>query len=172
MIENMGENIRTRINGFTIRFAEEKDARILFGMIKELAEYEKLLDKFEASEELLKESLFQRDVAETLIGEYNQEPVGYAIFFHNISTFTGRIGIYIEDIYVKPQMRGKGFGEALLAFIAKVAVERNCGRLEWSCLDWNKPSIAFYRKMGAVALDDWTMYRVAGKSLKKLACEF
>jgi len=168
----MSRKTPTKVDEFMIRFAEEKDVGIIFGMIKELAAYEKLLDDFEATEELLHESLFQRNVAETLIGEYDQEPVGYAIFFHNISTFTGRIGIYIEDLYVKPPMRGKGFGEAMLTFIAKLAVERKCARLEWSCLDWNKPSIAFYKKMDAVALDDWTMYRVAGKSLKKLACEF
>lgn len=168
----MVEKIQTRIDGFSIRFADEKDVGIIFNMIKELAEYEKLLDNFEATEELLRESLFQRRVVETLIGEYKHEPVGYAIFFHNISTFTGRVGIYIEDIYVKPTMRGKDFGEAMLKFIAKLSLERKCARLEWSCLDWNKPSIAFYRKMGAVALEDWTMYRVAGKSLKKLACEF
>lgn len=168
----MKESIRTRVDEFTIRFAEENDAGIIFGLVKELAEYEKLLGKFEATEELLRESLFHRDVAEAIIGEYQGKPVGYAIFFHNFSTFVGRIGIYIEDLYVKPDMRGRGFGEAIFAFIAKLAVERKCGRLEWSCLDWNAPSIAFYRKMGAEPLEDWTMYRITGSSLTKLADEF
>jgi GNAT superfamily N-acetyltransferase len=168
----MGKKIRTRIDGFTIRFAEEKDAEIIFNMVKELAEYERLLDSLEATEELLGESLFHRGVAETLIGEYRGKPVGYAIFFHNFSSFAGRLGIYVEDLYVKPAMRGKGFGETMFAFIAKLAVERRCARLEWSCLDWNKPSIAFYGKMGAVSLDEWTMYRLTGKSLEKIAREF
>jgi GNAT superfamily N-acetyltransferase len=165
-------NIQTRIDGFIIRFAEEKDAAIIFSMVKELAEYEKLLESLEATEELLKEALFKSGVAETLIGEFDGKPVGYAIFFHNFSSFAGRIGIYIEDLYVKPDMRGKGFGEAMFLFIAKLAVERKCGRLEWSCLDWNAPSIAFYEKMGAVPLDNWTMYRAAGEAVQKLAKEF
>jgi GNAT superfamily N-acetyltransferase len=147
-------NFRTRIDGFTIRFAEEKDAAIIFSMVKELAEYEKLLDSLEATEEILRESLFKCGVAETLIGEYKGKPVGYAIFFHNFSSFVGRIGIYIEDLYVKPQLRGKGFGEAMFMFIAKLAVERKCGRLEWSCLDWNTPSIGFYQKMGAIRMNE------------------
>jgi GNAT superfamily N-acetyltransferase len=171
-VHNVSTNIETRIKGFTIRFAEENDARIIFGMIRELAEYEKLLDKFDATEELLRESLFQHNVAETLIGDYQRKPVGYAIFFHNFSSFNGRLGIYIEDLYVKPEMRGKGFGEALLSFIAKLAVERKCGRLEWSCLDWNTPSIAFYKRIGAASMDEWTMYRLTGKNLEKAASEF
>ncbi len=168
----MDERIQTRIDGFTIRFATKEDVGTVFNMIKELAAYEKLLDNFEATEDLLQESLFRRNVAETLIGEYEHKPVGYAIFFYNMSSFLGRVGIFIEDLYVKPEMRGKGFGKAMFSFIAKLALERNCARLEWSCLDWNKPSIAFYRKMNAIALEDWTMYRVAGKSLKELARNF
>lgn len=168
----MNENIQTRIDGFKIRFATKEDVGIVFNMIKELAVYEKLLDNFEATEDLLQEALFKRHVAETLIAEYKHEPVGYAIFFYNVSSFLGRVGIFIEDLYVKPEMRGKGFGETMLSFIAKLAVERNSGRLEWACLDWNRPSIAFYKKMNAVALEDWTMYRVAGRSLRKLADNF
>ncbi len=168
----MCEKIPTRIDDFTIRFAEEKDNETVFSMIRELAEYEKLLPTLEATEELLRESLFQRRGAETLIGEYQQNPVAYAIFFHNFSSFAGRIGIYIEDIYVKSEMRGKGFGEAMFAYIAKLAVERKCGRLEWSCLDWNKPSIEFYERMGAEPLDKWTTYRLAGKNLTKIASGF
>jgi GNAT superfamily N-acetyltransferase len=165
-------NIQTRIAGFTLRFAEEKDVPIIFGMIKELAQYEKLLDCLEATEELLRESLFKRGVTETLIGEYKGKPVGYAIFFPNFSSFMGRLGIYIEDLYVKPELRGNGFGEALFTYIAKLAVERNCGRVEWSCLDWNKSSIAFYKKMGAVPMDEWTLYRLTGEDLAKTASEF
>jgi GNAT superfamily N-acetyltransferase len=168
----MSKIIQTRIPGFTLRFAEKNDAGTIFGMVKELAEYEKLLDSFETTEEQFKESLFQRGVTETLIGEYSGKSVGYAIFFHNFSSFLGRIGIYIEDVYVKPEMRGRGFGEAMFAFIAKLAVERKCGRLEWSCLDWNKPSIAFYEKMGAERLHEWTMYRLAGRDLERTASEF
>ena len=168
----MNTKIQTRIDGFKIRFAEEKDAAAIFSMVKELAEYEKLLDSLKATEDLLRESLFKRSVAETVIGEYEGQPVGYAIFFHNFSSFVGRIGIYIEDLYVKPQLRGKGFGEAMFLYIAKLAVERNCGRLEWSCLNWNTPSIAFYQKMGAVPLDEWTTYRLTGETLTKIAIEF
>ncbi len=168
----MNDIVRTQIEGFTIRFAEEKDAGTVFGMIRELAEYEKLLAGFEVTEERLRKSLFHGGVAETLIGEHSGRPVGYAIFFYTFSSFAGRIGIYIEDIYVKPEMRGKGFGEAMFSFIAKLAVERRCGRLEWSCLNWNTPSIAFYRKMGAEPLDDWTMYRLTGEKLAEIAREF
>ncbi len=168
----MDKTIQTRIDGFTVRFAKKEDAKIIFNMIRELAEYEKLLDHFEATEELVQESLFRRNVAETLIGEFKHEPVGYAIFFYNISSFLGRIGIFIEDLYVKPEMRGKGFGKVMFSFIAKLAVERNCGRLEWACLDWNKPAITFYKKMNAVPLEDWTIYRVVGEDLKELANSF
>src|SRR5512136_3123163 len=149
------ESFETRINGFTIRFAEEKDANEILRMVKELATYEKLLEGFEATEDILRESLFHRGVAETLIAEYNRKPIGYAIFFQTFSSFLGQIGIFIEDIYVEPEMRGKNFGKVLFAFIADIAVKRKCARLEWSCLDWNKPSIAFYEKMGAKRLNEW-----------------
>ncbi len=162
----------TRIDGFSIRFAGEKDTETICELIKELADYEKLQDGLELTEELLQESLFRRNIVETIIGEYEKRAVAYAIFFHNFSSFTGRIGIYIEDLYVKPQMRKKGFGEAMFSFIAKLAVKRKCGRLEWSCLDWNKPSIAFYKKMGAVPLEQWTMYRLTGRNLEKAAGEY
>jgi len=165
----MKKTVQTRINGFTIRFAEENDARIVLDMVRELAAYEKLVDNLEATEELFSESLFQRGVAEALIGEYEGKPVGYAICCHNFSSFTGRIGLYIEDIYVKPEMRGKGFGRAMFAYIAQLAIERKCGRLEWSCLDWNKPSIAFYEKMDAKRLEDWTMYKLSGDALQRMA---
>lgn len=165
----MNKNIKTKIEGFTIRFAERKDSEIIYNLIRELAEYEKLLDRLEVTKELLKESLFQSSVAETLIGEYQQKPVAYAIFFYSFSSFTGRIGIYIEDLYVKPQFRRRGLGEAMFSFIAKLAVEEKCGRLEWSCLIWNKPAIAFYERMGAVVLDEWKMYRLTGRNIEKAA---
>ncbi len=160
---------KTRIDGFTIRLADEKDAGDIFRMVKELATYEKLLDGFEATEDLLRESLFHYGVAESIIGEYDCKPIGYAIFFKTISSFLGRIGIYIEDIYVKPEMRGKNFGEAMFAFIADLGIKRKCGRVEWSCLDWNKPSIAFYEKIGAKRLNEWSMYRLAGDALERVA---
>ncbi len=162
------ESFETRINGFTIRFAEENDTKEIFRMVEELAMYEKLLEGFEATEDILREALFHHGAAETLIAEYNRKPIGYAIFFQTFSSFLGRIGIYIEDIYVKPEMRGKNFGEALFAFIAHLTVKRKCGRLEWSCLNWNKPSIAFYEKMGAKRLNDWSMYRLSGDALERL----
>jgi GNAT superfamily N-acetyltransferase len=165
----VSRSIRTRNSGFTIRFAEEKDAETVFGMVRELATYEKLLDSLEATEEQFRNSLFHGGVAETILGECDGRVVGYAIFFSNFSTFVGRVGIYIEDLYVKPEVRGRGFGEAMFAYIAKLAVERECGRLEWSCLNWNAPSIAFYEKMGAKRLDDWTMFRLSGKALEQTA---
>jgi GNAT superfamily N-acetyltransferase len=164
--------MQTRIEGFTLRFAEEKDAGIILELIRELAEYEKLLTNVEATEETLKESLFRQNVTKTIIAKYYDKTVGYSIFFYNFSSFLGRLGIYIEDLYVKPEFRGKGFGETIFAFIAKLAVERKCGRLEWACLDWNKPSIAFYERMGATAMNDWAMYRIAGEGLERLAREF
>ena len=117
----------------------------------------------------MKESLFEKKAAEVIIGEYEGEPVGFALFFHNFSTFLGQPGIYLEDLYVKPEMRGKGIGKVMLSFLAKLAVQRNCGRLEWWCLDWNEPSIRFYKQMGAVPMDEWTVYRLHGKALAEVA---
>lgn len=168
----MSKIFQTKKDKFTIRFAEEKDLKLILDFIKELADYEKLLHEVVATEEILRESLFVRKAAEVIIGEYDGEPVGFALFFHNFSTFLGRPGIYLEDLYVKPEMRGKGFGKTLLAFLAKLAKERNCGRFEWWCLDWNEPSIKFYKSIGAVPMDEWTVYRVTGQALDDLAKEF
>ncbi len=168
----MSKIFQTKKDKFTIRFAEEKDLKLILDFIKELADYEKLLHEVVATEEILRESLFVRKTAEVIIGEYDGEPVGFALFFHNFSTFLGRPGIYLEDLYVKPEMRGKGFGKTLLAFLAKLAKERNCGRFEWWCLDWNEPSIKFYKSIGAVPMDEWTVYRVTGQALDDLAKEF
>lgn len=163
---------KTKAEGFTIRNAEEKDITTILSFIKELAAYEKLLDEVVATEEVLKESLFQRKVAEVLIAEYQQTPVGYALFFYNFSTFLGLPGLYLEDLYIRPEMRGRGYGKMLLTFLAKLAVERKCGRLEWSCLDWNEPSIRFYKQLGAIAMEEWTVYRVHEQSLAQLAEQF
>ena len=154
-----------------IRFAEEADLPVVLRFIRELAEYEKMADQVVATEKLLREWMFEKRTAEALIGEADGEAVGFALFFHNFSTFLGRAGIYLEDLYVRPEHRGRGFGGAFLRRLAAIAVERGCGRLEWSCLDWNRPSIDFYRALGAEPMDDWTIYRVAGETLERLAAD-
>lgn len=161
--------IKTSDEKFNLRFATEKDVKLILTFIKELADYENLLHEVVATEEILMDSLFNRKVAEVIIGEYDEEPVGFALFFHNFSTFLGQAGIYLEDLYIKPNMRGKGLGKIILSYLAKLAIERNCGRLEWWCLDWNEPSIKFYKKLGARPMDEWTVYRLYGEDLEKLA---
>jgi GNAT superfamily N-acetyltransferase len=161
--------IKTSNENFKIRFAKEQDINLILSFIKELAEYEKILDEVIATEEILYNSLFVKKAAEVIIGELNGKPVGFALFFHNFSTFIGKQGIYLEDLYIKPHARGKGFGKILLSYLGKLAIERNCGRIEWSCLDWNKPSIEFYKSLGAEVMNDWTVYRISGKSLGTLA---
>jgi len=152
--------------------ATERDVAVILRFIRELAEYEKLTHQVTATEELLRETLFgARGVAEVLIASLASEPAGFALFFHNFSTFLGRPGIYLEDLFVEPAHRGKGIGKALLIEIAKIAKERNCGRLEWAVLDWNRPAIDFYRGLGAVPLDDWTLFRVTGEALNHLAAQ-
>ena len=152
-----------------IRNANESDTNTILQFIKELAEYEKMSKDVTATEELLKENLFVKKLAEVVIAEEDNIPVGFALFFHNFSTFLGKGGIYLEDLYVKPNMRNKGIGKLLLKYLANLAVERDCGRLEWSCLDWNEPSIAFYKERGATPMDEWTVYRVTGENLIELA---
>jgi GNAT superfamily N-acetyltransferase len=165
--------IATSIPGFTIRFATAADVPLILRFIRGLAEYEKLSHEVQADEDTLRETLFgSRQVAEVLIGDFQGDGVGFALFFHNYSTFLARPGIYLEDLFVKPDMRGRGFGKVLLTYLAKLATERKCGRVEWSVLDWNEPSIQFYKKLGAAALDDWTMYRLTGRALTNLAEEF
>lgn len=151
------------------RYAEEKDIPLILLFIKELAEYEKMLDEVVATETLLKEWIFEKKKAEVIFISEDSHEVGFALFFHNFSTFLGRAGIYLEDLYVRPDYRGKGYGKAILKELARIAVERGCGRLEWWCLDWNKPSIDFYLSLGAEPMDDWTVYRIAGDTLHKLA---
>jgi GNAT superfamily N-acetyltransferase len=164
--------IDTKLDDFKLRFAEIKDASLILEFIRELADYEKILHEVVATEEVLIESLFERKMAEVIIGEYKDKPVAFALFFHNFSTFLGRAGIYLEDLYVKPEMRGKRMGKIMLSFLAKLSVERKCGRLEWGCLDWNEPSIRFYKQMGAIPMDEWTVYRVYDDALDKLAMKF
>jgi len=154
---------------FTIRPAEEADVKLILQFIKGLGEYEKLSHEVVATEQKLRKTLFKQKMAEVIIGEYGGEPVGFALFFHNYSTFLGQAGIYLEDLYIIPEMRGKGFGKSMLKHIAKLAVERDCGRLEWACLDWNEPSICFYKGLGAKTLNDWTVYRVTGETLHEMA---
>ena len=157
---------------FTIRPAQESDVKLILQFITELGEYEKLSHLVVVTEEKLMQTLFRQLMAEVIIGESEGQAVGFALFFHNYSTFLGQAGIYLEDLYIKPEMRGKGFGKTMLRHLAKLAVERNCGRLEWACLDWNEPSICFYKELGAQALDDWTVYRVTGPGLQALASDF
>ena len=155
----------------SFRNAEEKDCALILEFIRGIADYEKMLDEVVATEELLQEWLFQKQKAEVIFVMEDDIEVGFALFFHNFSTFVGRAGIYLEDLFVKPQYRGRGYGKALLCRLAQIAVERGCGRLEWVCLDWNKPSIDFYLSLGAKAMDEWTIYRVAGDTLSELAAK-
>ena len=153
----------------TFRYAERKDTALILKFIKELAEYEKMLDEVVATEELLEDWIFNRQKAEVIFALADGKEVGFALFFHNFSTFLGRAGIYLEDLYINTEYRGCGIGKALLKKLGEITVERGCGRLEWWCLDWNKPSIDFYRSMGAEPMEDWTVYRIAGNALKELA---
>ncbi len=159
------------MNGLTFRFAEEKDCGLILHFIKELAAYEKLSDQVVATEELLREWIFEKKKAEVIFACEDGEEIGFALFFHNFSTFLGRAGIYLEDLFIKPEHRGKGYGRAMLNRLAAIAVERGCGRLEWWCLDWNRPSIDFYLSLGAVPMDEWTVYRITGDTLKAMALE-
>lgn len=152
----------------TFRYANSNDTALILYFIKELAKYEQMLDEVIATEELLNEWLFVKKKAEVIFALKDGKEIGFALFFHNFSTFLGRSGIYLEDLYIKPEHRGKGYGKALFKQLAKIAVEQKCGRLEWWCLDWNQPSIDFYLSLGAKAMKDWTVYRITGETLKEL----
>ena len=153
-----------------IRFGQPDDVPTIFSLIKGLAEYERLSHEMLGTEALLAEHLFgERPYAEVLIAEVGGRAVGFALFFHNYSTFLTRPGIYLEDLFVLPDERGRGYGKALLTALGRLALERNCGRLEWSVLNWNEPSIQFYRSLGAVGMDGWTINRVTGEALERLA---
>ena len=151
------------------RYATEKDTALILDFIKELAEYEKMSDLVVADEALLREWIFEKKKAEVIFATEDGTPVGFALFFHNFSTFLGRAGIYLEDLFVKKEYRGLGYGKGLLKELARIAAERGCGRLEWSCLDWNKPSIDFYLSLDAEPLSEWTIYRLSGDTLHKFA---
>lgn len=154
---------------FSIRFAAREDIPTILGFIRALAAYEKMEDQVIADETLLETWIFEKRKAEVLLAFEGDTPVGFALFFHNFSTWLGRAGIYLEDLFVLPEYRGRGYGKLLLKRLARIAVQRGCGRLEWACLDWNEPSIAFYKSVGATALDEWTTYRVTGDALLALA---
>ena len=156
-------------SNLTFRNAERKDTALILQFIKELADYEKMLDEVVADETTLETWIFDKQKAEVIFAVEDGKEVGFALFFHNFSTFLGRAGIYLEDLYVKPEYRGKGYGKAILKKLASIAVERGCGRLEWWCLDWNKLSIDFYLSLGAEPMSDWTVYRIAGDTLRQLA---
>lgn len=156
-------------NELTFRNAERKDTALILQFIRELAAYEKMLDEVVADEATLEAWIFDRQKAEVIFAVEERKEVGFALFFHNFSTFLGRAGLYLEDLYVKPECPGKGYGKAILKKLASIAVERGCGRLEWWCLDWNRPSIDFYLSLGAEPMSDWTVYRIAGDTLKQLA---
>jgi len=162
--------IATDTPGFQIKSATEPDVSVILSFVKKLAHYERLSHEVVATEKLLQETLFgERRTAEVAIGYLETKPVGFVLFFHNYSTFLGKPGLYIEDLFVDEDYRRRGYGRALLLHVARLAKERDCGRLEWSVLDWNQPAINFYKKLGALPMSEWTVFRVAGKSLDELA---
>lgn len=152
-----------------IRKASREDVPIILKFIRELAEYEQLLHEVVATEEILTESLFEKNQAHVIIAEKNCVPIGFALYFFNFSTFLGKANLYLEDLYVSPEARGSGAGRGLLIELGKIAVQNNCERLDWWCLDWNQKSIEFYKSMGAIPMDEWTVFRVEGNALKHLA---
>jgi GNAT superfamily N-acetyltransferase len=162
MVKAMGKKI-------DVRYADKKDAPLILEFIKDLAEYENMAEQVVATVSGLEEWIFDKKKAEVIFVMENEKEVGFALFFHNFSTFLGRAGIYLEDLFVKPEFRGKGYGKRLLKELAGITLERKCGRLEWCCLDWNKPSIDFYLSLGAKPLSDWTTYRVCGEELISLS---
>ena len=165
--------VSTKIDDFIIRKAEKADVSLVLDFIKKLAAYERLSHEVVATEEQLTKYLFgEEQVAEVVIGYYRDVPVGFALYFYNFSTFLAKPGIYLEDLYVLEEQRGKGFGKSLLSYLARLAVEKDCGRLEWAVLDWNEPSIKFYKSLGANIMDEWLVNRLAGDGLLKLSEQF
>lgn len=164
------ESFATSVPGLIFRFGTEADVPLVLQFIRDLAEYEKLAHAVIATEELLQASLFgARRHAEVVLAEYEGEPAGFALFFHNFSTFVGRAGLYLEDLFVRPALRSHGIGKELLRFLAHIATERGCQRFEWAVLDWNEPAIGFYKSLGARPLDDWIIFRLGGDALHTLA---
>lgn len=154
---------------FQIRKATPEDTQTIFNLIYKLAVYEKLENDVITTVEELRTNIFEKNYAEVLIAEEDEKPVGFALYFHNFSTFVGKPSIYLEDLFVEPEMRGKGYGRALLVELAKIAKERNCGRLEWAVLDWNTPSIEFYKSLGAKPMDEWTVFRLDKNGIENLS---
>ena len=152
----------------SFRFAKEEDTETILYFIRALADYEGMSGEVVATVPLLREWIFEKKKAEVIFAEKDGEELGFALFFHNFSTFLGRAGLYLEDLFILPEYRGRGYGKALFGQLAKIALERDCGRLEWWCLDWNKPSIDFYLSLGAKPMNDWTVYRITGDTLRKL----
>jgi len=153
-----------------LRFATADDVGLILDFIRQLADYEKMADEVVADEDQLRQSLFgERQVAEVVIASFDGEPAGFALFFHNFSTLLGKPGVYLEDLFVIPKLRGRGIGRVMLSFLARLAVERGCGRLEWWVLDWNEPAIRFYERLGAKSMDEWTVFRLTGDALVALA---
>jgi len=157
------------MNELTFRMAQEEDCEKILGFIRELAKYEQMEDDVVATPELLREWIFQKKKAEVIFPVVGGREIGFALFFHNFSTFLGRAGLYLEDLFIMKEYRGRGYGKATLRELARIALERGCGRLEWCCLDWNKPSVDFYLSLGAKRMDEWTTYRFAGDTLKAMA---
>jgi GNAT superfamily N-acetyltransferase len=166
----MNDTITTNDDRIVLRFATDDDAGLILDFIRQLADYEKMTHEVVTDEDQLRQSLFgERRVAEVVIATFEGEPAGFALFFHNFSTFLGRSGIYLEDLFVIPKLRGHGIGQILLSHLAKIAVERGCRRFEWWVLDWNTDAIRFYERLGAQAMDEWTVFRIAGDALEGLA---
>lgn len=162
----------SNINNFSIRKAEKNDVPTIMGLIRKLAEYEKLSHEVSATEAMLEQSLFgEKSVIDAIVGEENGTPVGFALYFYNYSTFLGKKGLYLEDLFVLPEHRGKGYGKKLLAQLAKIAKDEDCGRFEWSVLNWNEPAIKFYKSLGAVPMDEWTVYRMTEDKIYTLSKE-
>lgn len=157
------------MGAFSIRFAEEQDVDKILFFINGIAEYEKMTDEVVVTASMLKEWLFEKNIAEVIFAVEDGKEVGFALFFSNYSTFVGRGGMHLEDLFILPEYRGKGYGKALIRRLAQIAVERNYGRVEWACLDWNQPSIDFYRSIGAISMDEWTTFRLAGEAIEKVA---
>ncbi|MCX6271718.1 MAG: GNAT family N-acetyltransferase [Bacteroidetes bacterium] len=154
--------IRTSIPGFILKQAQPEDSSLIIHFIKELAKYEKLIDTVVITEDNIKEYLFGDKIfAEVLLAYFEEQAVGFALYFHNFSTFAGRPGLYLEDVYIMPEMRGRGFGKEIMLHLVSLAKERNCGRMEWAVLDWNSPAINFYKSLGAVPMDEWTVFRLS-----------
>lgn len=156
---------------YRIRKGEDQDLSLILTFIQSLAKYEKMSDQLLVTEELLEEWLFEKEIAEVYFLMEGEKEVAFVLFFHNFSTFQGRAGLYVEDIYVLPEYRGKGYGKAIFKFLGRKARERGCSRMEWTCLNWNEPSINFYKSMGAVPMDEWILFRLSGKALEELGKE-